>query len=63
MTPMKVDTLFFFLFPKPITGRWKWEPSPVFLSGKFHGQGNLAGYGPRGHTGCKESDITEHALN
>jgi len=29
---------------------------PVFLPGKFHGQGNLAGYSP---WGCKESGITE----
>ena len=28
----------------------------VFLPGKFHGQWNLVGYGPRGH---KESDTTE----
>ena len=24
----------------------KWQPNPVFLSGKFHGQRNLAGYSP-----------------
>ena len=28
----------------------------VFLPGKFHGQGSLAGYNPRG---CKELDTTE----
>ena len=32
----------------------KWQPSPVFLARKFHGQRNLAGYSPWGH---KESDI------
>ena len=26
--------------------RRKWHPTPVFLSGKFHGQRNLAGYIP-----------------
>ena len=26
----------------------KWQPTPVLLSGKFHGQGNLVGYSPRG---------------
>ena len=35
----------------------KWQPTPVFLSGKFHGQRSLAGYSPRG---CKEH-TTEHA--
>ena len=33
--------------------RGKWQPASVFLPGKFHGQGSLAGYGP---WGCKESD-------
>ena len=35
----------------------KWEPTPVFLLGKFHEQGSLAGYSPRGH---KESGKTQH---
>ena len=35
----------------------KWQPTPVFLPGKFHGQKSLAGYSP---WGCKESDTTEH---
>ena len=34
---------------------WKWQPSAVFLPGKFHGQKRLAGYSP---WGCKESDTT-----
>ena len=38
-----------------IPGR-KWQPTPVFLPGKFHGQRNLAGYRPWGR---KESDMTE----
>ena len=33
----------------------KWQPTPVFLPGKFHGQKNLVVYSPRGR---KESDIT-----
>ena len=36
--------------------RRKWQPTPVFLPGEFHGQSSLAGYSPRGH---KESDTTE----
>ena len=34
----------------------KWQPTPVLLSGKFHGWRNLVGYSPWGH---KESDTTE----
>ena len=32
----------------------KWQPTPVFLPGEFHGQRSLAGYSP---LGCK--DMTE----
>ena len=38
--------------------RRKWQPTPVFLPGKFHGQRSLVGYSTYG---CKESDMTEHA--
>ena len=34
----------------------KWQPIPVFLPGKVHGQRSLAGYSPGG---CKELDTTE----
>ena len=34
----------------------KWQPTPVFLLGKLHGQRSLAGYSP---WGCKESDMTK----
>ena len=38
--------------------RWwrKWQPTPVFLPGKSHGQRSPAGYSPRSH---KESDTTK----
>ena len=36
--------------------RRKWQPTPVFLPGKSHGQRSLVGYSPRGR---KELDITE----
>ena len=36
--------------------RRKWQLTPVFLSGEFHGQRSLEGYSPQGH---KESDTTE----
>ena len=36
-------------------GRRKWQPTPVLLSGKSHGQRSLVGYSPWGH---EESDTT-----
>ena len=38
--------------------RRKWQPTPVFLLGEFHGQRSLVGYSPQG---CKELDMTEQA--
>jgi len=32
-----------------IPGRRKWQPTPVFLPGKFHGQRSLAGSSPWGN--------------
>ena len=32
-----------------IPWRRKWQPTPVFLSGKSHGQRRLVGYHPWGH--------------
>ena len=37
----------------------KWQPTPVSLPGKFHGQRSLLGYSP---WGCKVLDTTEHTL-
>ena len=37
-------------------GEGKWQPTPVFLPGEFHGQRILLGYSPWGH---RESDMTE----
>ena len=39
--------------------RRKWQPTPVFLPGEFHGQRSLAGYSPCGH---KELDMTEQLI-
>ena len=39
-----------------ISWRRKWQPTPVFLSGKAHGRRSLIGYSPWGR---KESDTTE----
>ena len=35
----------------------KWQPTLVYLPGKFHGQRSLMGYSPWGY---KESDTIEH---
>ena len=35
----------------------KWQPTPVFLPGKYHGQRCLAGYGP---WSCKEARLSAH---
>ena len=40
-----------------IPRRRKWQPAPVFLPEKFHGQRNIVGYSP---WGLKELDTTEH---
>ena len=42
-----------------IPWRRKWQPSPVFLPGKFHGQRSLATV----HGIAKESDMTEHTAH
>ena len=39
-----------------IPWRRKWQPTPIFLSGKSYGQRSMAGYSP---WGCKELDMTE----
>ena len=50
--------------PDPLVGKmpWrrKWQPTPVCLPGKFHGQRSLVGYSPRGR---KRVDITTLRLN
>ena len=42
--------------PQKIPWRREWLPTPVFLSGEFHGLRSLAGFNPWGH---KELDTTE----
>ena len=41
---------------RSIPWRRKWQPTPVLLSGKSHGQRSLVSYSPWGR---KESDTTE----
>ena len=48
--------------PVSIPGFWKipwrkkWQPTPVFLPEKSHGQRSVVGYSTKG---CKELDVTE----
>ena len=39
-----------------ICWRRKWQPTPLFLSGEFHGQRSLEGYSP---WCCEQLDMTE----
>ena len=41
---------------RKIPWRRKWQPTPVFLPGKFHGQRSLTDYSP---WDCKESDMAK----
>ena len=45
---------------RKIPWRRKWQPTPVFLSGKSHGQRSLVG---RGLWDWKESDATEYTAH
>ena len=44
---------------RKIPWRRKWQPIPLFLPGKFHGQRSLAGHSPCGH---KVLATTEHTF-
>ena len=45
-----------------IPSRRKWQPTPVFMPGKFHGQRSLAGYSPwgRGQTHTEHTCVTKY---
>ena len=43
---------------RKIPWRRKWQPTPVFLPGKSHGQRSLAGYSPWGHKSWTRLSIT-----
>ena len=50
----------FSLWAGKISRRRKWQPLPVFLPGKSHGQRSLVVYGPWGHN---ELDMTKQPNN
>ena len=45
-----------------IPWRRKWQPTPVFLPGKSHGQRSLVGYSPWGRKGSDVTDVTKQFL-
>ena len=45
---------------RKILWRRKWQPTPVFLPGNFHGQRSLEGYSPRGHKRVGLNLATKH---
>ena len=44
---------------RKISWRRKWQPSPIFLSGKSHGQRSLEDYSPWGHKRARHDFETE----
>ena len=56
MSWVMIETCGFDPWVAKIPWRRKWQPTPVFLPGEFHGQRSLVGYSP---CGSKESDTTE----
>ena len=47
--PANAGDLRFHPWVGKIPWRRQWQPTPVFLPGKFHGQRSLVGYSPWGH--------------
>ena len=58
MTLKTADTVNTELLISEMDLRRQWQPNPVFLLGKHHGQKSLVGYSPWGH---KQVEATEHA--
>ena len=48
---------------RKIPWRRKWQPTPVFLPGKSHGQRSLADYSPWGHKRVRHHWATKHSTN
>ena len=45
---------------RKIPWRRKWQPTPVFLPGKSHGEKSLVGYSPCGHKRVRHDLATKH---
>ena len=48
---------------RTIPWRRAWQPAPVFLPGKSHGQRSLEGYSPWGHKELNKTEATWHAFH
>ena len=46
---------------RKILWRRAWQPTPVFLPGKSHGQRSLMGFSPGGHRKLDVTEVTEHS--
>ena len=44
---------------RKISWRRKWQPNPVFLSGKPYGEKKLAGYSQWGHKRVRHDSVTK----
>jgi len=42
----------------PGSGRWEWQPTPVFSPGESHGQRRLSGYSSWGHKVSNTTEVT-----
>ena len=51
----------FYPWVRKIPWRRKWQPIPIFLPGKFHGQRSLAGYSPQGLQRVRHDGVHTHA--
>ena len=43
-----------------IPWRRKWQPTPIFLPGKYHGQRSLVGYSPGDREELDTTETTKH---
>ena len=46
------------------SGSWrrKWQPTPIFLPGKFHGQGRMVGYSQWSHKRVGHNVVTKQVI-
>ena len=56
--PPAMQETWFNLWVGKIPWRWKWQPTPVFLTGESHGQMSLVGYSLRGGKGVRRDSST-----
>ena len=52
--------LVFHAWVREIPWSRKWQSTPLFLPGKFHGQRSLPGYSPQHHKELDVTEVTQH---